>query len=314
MKKLLTREIIKRIIREPLFYLLPLLVALAGFWIIPAKSNISNVVLTIDGNSYSESFPFSTHKIKENSDFLISFNIDVKDNKNLVYRFYPDDCILGIEINGRAFPQEKVKEPCAYKNGTIIDFSGYTQKGLNRIELQMKNNGGVGGLVINSLHFHSVEFKHIIFSILLLITFVFILRKFKVEISVTNLKKIPFYILPVIALLLYAFVEFCLRLQYELNELFNMDTTIYQAVGRGIVNGIKPWSGLWDIKPPGIFLLNAISYKIFETPILTDYFQCFVLIVIAVIPILFWLFVWGGGGGGGGGGGAGGGGGGGGGG
>jgi len=102
-------------------------------------------------------------------------------------------------------------------------------------------------------------------------------------------EKIPFYVLPVFALLIYAFVEFCFRMQYELSGPYTWDTGIYWAVGRGIVNGISPWSGLWDIKPPGIFLLSAISYKIFGTSDFTHYVQCFVLIVIAVIPVLFWF-------------------------
>jgi len=86
---------------------------------------------------------------------------------------------------------------------------------------------------------------------------------------------------------IYAFVELCLRINYELAGAYTWDTGIYWAVGRGIVNGIAPWSGLWDIKPPGVFLLSAISYKIFDTPILTHLFQCFVLIVIAAIPVIF---------------------------
>jgi len=180
---------IKKILCEPLLYLLPLL-ALAWFWVIPTESNISDVVLTIDGTPYSESFPISTHKIKNNSEFSVSFNMDVKENKNVVYRFHPDDCILSIEINGKAYPQEKIKGPCDYGNGTVIDLSEYTQKGLNRVEFQMKNSyGGPGGLRIDYPYegFSSVGFKQILFSILLLIIAAFILRKFKFGISATSL-------------------------------------------------------------------------------------------------------------------------------
>jgi len=86
---------------------------------------------------------------------------------------------------------------------------------------------------------------------------------------------------------IYAFVQLCLRIKYELAGAYNWDTGIYWAVGRGIVNGIAPWSGLWDIKPPGIFLLSAISYKMFGTSVFTHYAQSFVLIVIAVVPVIF---------------------------
>jgi len=104
---------------------------------------------------------------------------------------------------------------------------------------------------------------------------------------IKRFREIPLYLLPVFALLIYVFVEFCLRIQYELSEPFNWDTGIYWAVGRGIVNGITPWTGLWETKPPGIFLLSAISYKIFGTSVLTNYIQSLVLIVIATLPILF---------------------------
>jgi len=171
------------ILRVPMFfYLLPLL-ALSGFWIIP-KSNISDtsdVVLTIDGNTYPESLPLSTNKIREHSEFSISFNINVRDNDSLVYSFYPDDCILGIRVNGKAFPQEMVKEPCAYGNGTIIDLSEYTQKGLNKIELQMKNNGGPGGLVIKDLKpLQQFGFKHILFVLLLVASSLLLILKLNI--------------------------------------------------------------------------------------------------------------------------------------
>ncbi|MCL1955698.1 MAG: glycosyltransferase family 39 protein [Fibromonadales bacterium] len=180
---------IRKILSKPLIYLLPLL-ALAWFWIIPTESSISDVVLTIDGTSSSESFPISTYKIKNDTEFLISFNINVKENKKAVYKFHPDDCIISIEINGNAFPQEMIKEPCDYSRGTRIDFSKYAQIGLNKIEVKMKNSyGGPGGLRIDYPYegFSSIGFKHILFSILLLIIAAIILRKFKFGISATLL-------------------------------------------------------------------------------------------------------------------------------
>jgi len=181
-------KIIKKFLGEPLLYLLPLL-ALAGFWIIPAGPNISDVALTIDGKSYLESFPISTHKIKENSEFSISFNMNVKDIKKSAYKFYPDDCILGIEINGKAFPQEKIKNPCSYSNGTMLDLSEYMQEGLNRIEFKIKNDGGPGGLRVDYPYagLSYIGFKQILFSVLLLIIIALILRKFNFGISATLL-------------------------------------------------------------------------------------------------------------------------------
>jgi len=85
---------------------------------------------------------------------------------------------------------------------------------------------------------------------------------------------------------IYAFVLLCLRINYEFTGVYTWDTTIYWAVGRGIVNGIAPWSGLFETKPPGIFLLSAISFKVFDSPVLTNLFQIFVLILTAAIPVI----------------------------
>ncbi|MCL2100351.1 MAG: glycosyltransferase family 39 protein [Fibromonadales bacterium] len=168
-------EIIKKL-REPLLYLLPLL-AFTGFWIIP-KTSISNVALTTNGVSYAESLPISKN-IQENSDFSVSFNINVKNKKKAIYKVIPDDCILSIEINEKKFPQELIKNSCDYNNGTVLDFSEYIQEGLNKFEFQIKNHGGPGGLRIDYARtgFSSVEFKHILFSALLLITTALILKK-----------------------------------------------------------------------------------------------------------------------------------------
>jgi len=91
---------------------------------------------------------------------------------------------------------------------------------------------------------------------------------------------------------LYAFVELCVRINYELSGIYQIwDAPIYYAVGRGIVNGIAPWGGLWEIKPPGIFLVSAISFKFFDSPVFTYYFQVFVLILTAAVPIVAYFLL-----------------------
>lgn len=42
------------------------------------------------------------------------------------------------------------------------------------------------------------------------------------------------------------------------------DSYIYLAVGRGILNGLMPYADLFETKPPGMFLLSALSLKLFE--------------------------------------------------
>jgi hypothetical protein len=177
-----------KIFKEPLLYLLPLF-TLAVFWIIPENPNISDVVLHINENSYAKSFPLSTNAIVKDSDFSISFNMNVNNVKKIIYKFYPDDCILNIEINGKIFPKEQIKKPCDYNNGTVLDFSEFVQEGQNKILFQMRNNSGPGGLRIDYIYngLYSIGFKQILFSVLLLIVATVILRKLKFGISATLL-------------------------------------------------------------------------------------------------------------------------------
>ena len=182
------KKLMKKILREPLLYLLPLLL-LAGFWLIPASPGVSDVILTASGIPYADSFPVSTHKIRENSEFSLSFSLDIKNNKEAVYKFYPDDCILGIKINEKDFPAERIKNACDYNKGITLNFSEFAQSGINIIEFQMKNNGGPGGMRIDYAYngFSSVGFKQILFAILLLIAAALALRKFKFGIPATLL-------------------------------------------------------------------------------------------------------------------------------
>jgi len=88
----------------------------------------------------------------------------------------------------------------------------------------------------------------------------------------------------------FIFQYFCRMLLYELSGVFNAyDTPIFWTIGRGIANGIQPYTGLFDIKPPGIFILSAISFYFFDSPILTHITQALVLLIIATTPLLAYI-------------------------
>lgn len=67
------------------------------------------------------------------------------------------------------------------------------------------------------------------------------------------------------------------------------DTLLFQTVGRGILNGYIPYADLFETKPPGILLLHALSWKLFDSQLLVKIVQAIVLLGIAVrfmIPAL----------------------------
>jgi hypothetical protein len=53
---------------------------------------------------------------------------------------------------------------------------------------------------------------------------------------------------------------------YATQNPINWDTLVYLTIGRGILNGIKPYVGLYEMKPPGIFLISALSLALTGDP------------------------------------------------
>jgi len=292
-KKLLNREIIivkaKKILREPLFYLLPLL-AILYLIFIPAKMEISDIKITRNGNIQNIKFPYSVD-MASNEVFFISYNLWVKDKKTAKFNVIPDDCIQEILINGKEFPIDGLQGLCDYSRGVHLDFSKYIQEGLNHFEFRIMNGGGPGGLNVKIPYniFKSLSLIQYIFVMLFLFFIALILKKLH---NVKLNQETIFACVLSFPFVIYAFIELCVRINYELSGIYQVwDAPIYYAVGRGIVNGIAPWSGLWEIKPPGIFLVSAISFKFFDSLLFTYYAQVFVLVLTAAVPIVAYFLL-----------------------
>ncbi len=81
--------------------------------------------------------------------------------------------------------------------------------------------------------------------------------------------------------------DLSLRLWYEFQGLYNGDSAVYWAIGRGILNGFMPYHDLFDMKPLGIFLISALSFFVTGDTRLDFALQAF---VIAGFPFVFILF------------------------
>jgi hypothetical protein len=173
------KEFAKKNLREPLFYLLPLLVALYII-VIPTSYEFLDIKITKNGETEHIKLPHSS-EVGENKEFLISFNLFVKNPKSAKFHIFPDDCIKEILINGKEFPLDNIKGLCNYTNGVYFNFSKYIYEGLNSFEFQMKNNGGPGGLRVETPYngFRSLSLIHYIFALSFLFATALILRKFK---------------------------------------------------------------------------------------------------------------------------------------
>jgi len=171
----------KRLLREPLIYLLPLL-AFAYFMAISARLDISNLkIIRNDNREEYIKLPYTSNDIQQNETFIIAFNLFVK-NKSARLNIAPDDCIQEIFVNGKKFPLDGIKNLCDFGNGVKLDFSEFVQSGLNYFEVHIINSyGGPGGVRIEIpiYGFKSLFFQHYIFALLFLIYVALILRKLK---------------------------------------------------------------------------------------------------------------------------------------
>jgi len=177
----------KKILHEPLFYLLPLLVA-SYFIIIPARMEISDAKITINDRTENIKLPYSVG-MANGEMFFISYNLLVKDKKTAKLNVIPDDCIKEILINGEEFPLDGIRGLCDYHKGVYFDFSKYVQEGLNHFEFRITNTVGPGGLRIETPYngFKGSSFMHFLFVFLFLISTLLILRKFKFKFRVISI-------------------------------------------------------------------------------------------------------------------------------
>ncbi|MEO6603506.1 MAG: hypothetical protein ABIQ16_26720 [Polyangiaceae bacterium] len=78
-----------------------------------------------------------------------------------------------------------------------------------------------------------------------------------------------------------------MRVYYEALGPYNVDTSLYWTVGRGMLNGLVPYRDLYETKPPGIFLLSALSYLLTSGFGLTHITQILSLVFVALSPLAF---------------------------
>ncbi|MDA0376294.1 MAG: hypothetical protein O3A80_03225 [bacterium] len=103
-----------------------------------------------------------------------------------------------------------------------------------------------------------------------------------------QLHKLGLFLL--VAAILVAAAGLISRAWYEVSSgVLHIDAQIFQTVGRGMLNGLQPYADLFETKPPGIFLLHALSLKLFGSQFLVKLLQAIVLLgipVLVLIPVL----------------------------
>ncbi|WP_295091813.1 hypothetical protein [Ruminococcus sp.] len=93
------------------------------------------------------------------------------------------------------------------------------------------------------------------------------------------------YLLVFIVLAVYVmFRVFYSVITYELSHAYTADAPLYWAVGRGMLNGLKPYSEMYENKPIGVFLLSALSFYFTDSTILCNLISILAVIIIVFVP------------------------------
>ncbi len=95
-----------------------------------------------------------------------------------------------------------------------------------------------------------------------------------------------------LVLLLHSYYEIGKRIAYEASGPINVDSPVYLAVGRGMLNGLMPYQDLYEIKPPGIFLLSAASLSLTGGTQLVSWVQVVTLLSIFLSVAFPGILLW----------------------
>lgn len=96
------------------------------------------------------------------------------------------------------------------------------------------------------------------------------------------------YVFTILAAFVFA-QAFYHIVRYELSHAYTADAPLYWAVGRGMLNGLTPYSDMYENKPVGVFILSAISFFFTDSTIICNIVSIISAFIIAVIPSLFLL-------------------------
>jgi len=169
---------IKKLLRQPLLYLLPLLVvAFLSLINTNIATKISEVQLTRNNITQNIKLPY-LDDMEHNEVFSVSFDLMIE-NENLKLNLIPDDCIQELLVNGERFPLDSIQGLCDGTAGAIFKLSKYVQKGVNHFDVRIINSGGGPAGIDVELHnkYGNFSLTHYVSILLLFLCFAFISRQ-----------------------------------------------------------------------------------------------------------------------------------------
>jgi hypothetical protein len=243
------------------------LLLLLGLWFCLSSFSISNAFFISPKNSRPVDFPLIDQNLEPGQNFIVGLNLckDFWTSPN--FKIISNACFMEVIANDESVLTSD-KEKCQGQIEIALPQSK------NKIELAMRQTEDYAYIQIYS---SEDNFTRNNLYLILLALFLY-LWKFK---NSEN-KLIKLFLFLLLGNILF---ELFAMLKYELYHLQYWDAFVYSAVGRGILNGISPYSEMFDIKPPGIYLLTALSHYLSDGLLLANLYQILSLLIIAGIPI-----------------------------
>ena len=96
--------------------------------------------------------------------------------------------------------------------------------------------------------------------------------------------KLILLLMTVSAAVIFALV-FKSIVSFELNHAYNWDSPLYWAVGRGMINGLKPYAEMYENKPLGIFLVSALSFLLTDDTVICNIVSVLAVFLTAILPV-----------------------------
>lgn len=114
----------------------------------------------------------------------------------------------------------------------------------------------------------------------------------------TKIKTYPKSAIALCLLAIFSVLFFCMSIgrfvdmiRYECQQIANCDSFLYFTVGKGLANGLKPYAEVYENKPPLVFILSAISYKLLGNYLLVNVFSALSILAIFVIPVVIAIII-----------------------
>ncbi|MCQ2054714.1 MAG: glycosyltransferase family 39 protein [Fibrobacter sp.] len=114
------------------------------------QAKISKSVLHREGQTVESDLPISI-PMQRGEVFAVEMDVDGGVGDDFVLDIHPDDCVIGLKVNGIVFPHESYPGYCSWNKGFLFSKSEIERllgRGKNHfhIELNIRNGGGLGGI------------------------------------------------------------------------------------------------------------------------------------------------------------------------